>query len=156
MSTSPLTLALYQPDIPQNVGAAIRLCACLNTGLEIVEPCGFPWDPRKIRQSAMDYFDRLNPKLHQSWDRFLDLHQGRRRIVLLTTRADLPYPAFSFRPDDILLAGRESEGVPEAVHRATDARIGISMAPELRSLNVVNAAAMVLGEALRQTRWNAG
>ncbi len=154
MASSPLTLALYQPEIPQNVGAAIRLCACLDIGLEIVEPCGFLWDPRRIRQSAMDYFDRLAPKLHQNWEAFLDLHQGKRRIVLLTSRADTPYLDFSFRPGDILLTGQESRGAPESVHQAADARIGVPMAPGLRSLNMVNAAAMVLGKAIRQTRWN--
>lgn len=152
MASSPVSLALYQPEIPQNVGAAIRLCACLDIGLEIVEPCGFLWDPRRIRQSAMDYFDRLAPKLHKNWEAFLDLHQGTRRIVLLTSRADTPYLDFTFRPGDILLTGQESRGAPESVHQAVDARIGIKMAPGLRSLNVVNAAAMVLGEALRQTR----
>lgn len=154
MGFPSLTLALYQPDIPQNVGAAIRLCACLGVGLEIVEPCGFLWDPRKVRQSALDYYDRLQPKLHQSWCDFIDLYQGRRRILLLTTKASTPYYGFRFEEGDILLAGRESVGAPEEVHRAASARITVPMAEGLRALNMVNACAMVLGEALRQTRWS--
>lgn len=153
MSLSSLSLALYQPDIPQNVGAAIRLCACLGANLEIIEPCGFLWDPRRIRQSALDYYDRLQPILHQSWDDFIDLYQDRRRIILLTTKAESPYHGFGFKEGDILLAGRESVGVPEQVHQAASARINVPMAEGLRSLNVVNACAMILGEALRQTRW---
>ncbi len=153
MSPSSLSLALYQPDIPQNVGAAIRLCACLSVRLEIIAPCGFLWEPRKIRQSALDYYDRLEPKLHESWRDFIDLYQGQRRIILLTTKADSPYCGFRFEANDILLAGRESVGVPEEVHTAAFARVGVPMAEGLRSLNVVNACAMVLGEALRQTRW---
>jgi tRNA (cytidine/uridine-2'-O-)-methyltransferase len=154
MGFPSLSLALYQPDIPQNVGAAIRLCACLNVPLEIIEPCGFLWDPRKVRQSALDYYDRLQPTLHQSWGDFLDLYQGRRRIILLTTKASAPYCGFRFESGDILLAGRESVGAPEEVHQAASARITVPMAEGLRALNMVNACAMVLGEALRQTRWS--
>ncbi len=143
------SLALYQPDIPQNVGAAMRLCACLGCPLDIIEPCGFPWDERRIRQSAMDYYEAASLTRHASWDKFLQAKQG--RIVLLTTKAAVPYTDLAFQPGDILVAGRESAGVPEDVHNAADARIVIPMRPGLRSLNVVNACAMVLGEALRQT-----
>jgi tRNA (cytidine/uridine-2'-O-)-methyltransferase len=143
-------LAFYQPDIPQNVGAAMRLCACLGTGLEIIEPCGFIWDERKIRQSAMDYYDASGLARHSSWEKFLNLSKGQRRIVLLTTKGAQPYTGFAFSPDDVLLMGRESAGVPDDVHEAADARLTIPMRPGFRSLNVVNAAAMVLGEALRQ------
>lgn len=153
MGFPSLSLALYQPDIPQNVGAAIRLCACLDVRLEIIEPCGFLWDPRKVRQSALDYYDRLQPSLHQSWQDFIDLYQGRRRIILLTTKASAPYCGFRFESGDILLAGRESVGAPEEVHQTASARITVPMAEGLRALNMVNACAMVLGEALRQTRW---
>lgn len=146
-----INLAFYQPDIPQNVGAAMRLCACLGTGLEIIEPCGFVWDDRKIRQSAMDYYDACGLVRHTSWRAFLDTNQGKRRIVLLTTKAAEPYTGFAFAPDDVLLMGRESAGVPDDVHAAADARLIIPMRPGLRSLNVVNAAAIVMGEALRQT-----
>lgn len=145
-------LALYQPDIPQNVGAAMRLCACLGVGLEIIEPCGFIWDDRKIRQSAMDYYDACKLARHTSWQAFFDANKGKRRIVLLTTKAAQPYTGFAFAPDDVILTGRESAGVPDDVHAAADARLTIPMRPDLRSLNVVNAAAMVIGEALRQIK----
>lgn len=154
VASPDIRLALYQPDIPQNVGAAIRLCACVGAGLEIIQPCGFVWDARKIRQSAMDYYDRLDPVIHNGWEGFMDMHKGRRRVILLTTRAEMPYSRMRFAPGDVLLTGRESEGVPEAVRGAVDFRVGVPMEPGLRSLNVINAAAMVLGEALRQVRWN--
>lgn len=147
----PLRLALYQPDIPQNAGAAMRLCACLGAGLDVIEPCGFPWDDRKIKRSGMDYADRAAVARHPSWEAFLAAYGGRQRIILMTTKADMGYTEFGFRPDDIVLAGRESAGVPGAVHAAADARIGIPMMPGMRSLNVVTAAAMILGEATRQT-----
>ncbi|MCD8566691.1 MAG: tRNA (cytidine(34)-2'-O)-methyltransferase [Alphaproteobacteria bacterium] len=144
-------LSLYQPDIPQNVGAAIRLCACLGLELDIIEPTGFPWDERKIRQSALDYINALTLNRYSSWEKFKDVHTGQ-RIILLSTKAALPYTEFSFRNDDILLAGRESAGVPDDVHNASDARVFIPMRPGLRSLNVITACAMVAGEALRQIR----
>ncbi len=143
-------LALYQPDMPGNVGAAIRLSAGLGVPLDIIEPCGFPWDERKIRTAAMDYIDLASLSRHTSWNAFKAQAPG--RIVLLTTKTALPYYDFSFREDDILLLGRESAGVPLDIHDAADAQITIKMAPGARSLNVINAAAMVLGEALRQTR----
>ncbi len=143
-------LALYQPDMPGNVGAAIRLSAGLGVPLDIIEPCGFPWDERKIRTAAMDYIDLASLSRHTSWNAFKGQAPG--RIVLLTTKTALPYYDFSFRKDDILLLGRESAGVPLDIHDAADAQITIKMAPGARSLNVINAAAMVLGEALRQTR----
>lgn len=146
-----IRLALYQPDIPQNAGAAMRLCACLGAGLDIIEPCGFVWDERRIRRAGMDYIDGLAIERHSGWAEFLDKHRGRNRIVLLTTKAGMAYTDFRFRPGDILLAGRESAGVPDEVHRAADARIIIPMAAGMRSLNVVTAAAMAAGEALRQT-----
>lgn len=146
-----LRLALYQPDIPQNAGAAMRLCACLGAGLDVIEPCGFPWDDRKIRRSGMDYAGRAAVARHSSWEAFIAAYGGRRRIILMTTKADMVYTEFGFSPDDIVLAGRESAGVPGAVHAAADARIGIAMKPGMRSLNVVTAAAMILGEAIRQT-----
>ncbi len=147
-----IALALYQPDIPQNVGAAMRLCACTGVELHIIEPCGFPWNERKIRQSGMDYVEKMEYSLHDSWEKFRASVAGR-RIILLTTRpAASPYYNFGFQKGDILLAGRESAGVPDSVHNAADARLRIPMAGDARSLNVVNAASMVLGEALRQTK----
>lgn len=144
-----LSLALYQPDIPQNVGAAMRLCACLGVGLDLIEPFGFPWDERKIRQSGMDYIDLVKYTRHESWNKFHTQKQG--RLVLMTTKGALTYSDFRFQDSDILLAGRESAGVPEDIHAAADARIYIPMKAEARSLNVINAAAMILGEASRQT-----
>ena len=146
-----MRLALYQPDIPQNAGAAMRLCACLGVGMDVIEPCGFLWDDKKIRRSAMDYIDGLDLVRHSSWDVFLAARTPA-RLILLTTRGDLPYTKHTFRPDDILLLGRESAGVPQDVHDRADARIIIPMMPGMRSLNVINAAAMVLGEALRQKK----
>ncbi|MBU0858362.1 MAG: tRNA (cytidine(34)-2'-O)-methyltransferase [Alphaproteobacteria bacterium] len=146
-----IRLALYQPDIPQNSGAAMRLCACVGAGLDIIEPCGFVWDDKKIKRSALDYTAGLTMTRHTSWDAFLAARSPQNRIILLTTKGDMPYTDFTFRPDDILMMGRESAGVPDDVHNRADARVIIPMRPGMRSLNVINAAAMVLGEALRQT-----
>lgn len=145
-----IRVALYQPDIPQNVGAMMRLCACTGTGLDIIEPCGFPWDERKIRQSGLDYADMATYRRHNSWEKFRAETAGK-RLVLMTTKASLPYTQFAFSENDILLAGRESAGVPDEIHKTIEARICIPMQPGLRSLNIVNATAMILGEALRQT-----
>lgn len=150
LNSPMLSLALYEPDIPQNAGAAIRLCACLGISLEVIEPCGFPWDERKIRQSGMDYREKVALTRHASWTRFRAACEGR-RLILLTTKAAIPYTDYDFRNGDILIAGRESAGVPDHVHAAADGRILIPMRPGLRSLNVINSSAMVLGEALRQT-----
>ena len=143
-------IALYEPDIPQNVGAAIRLCACLGLTLDIIEPCGFPWDEKKIKQAAMDYRNAVNLVRHDSWSEFQKTYQER-RIVLMTTKSSKPYTEFPFRADDILLAGRESAGVPEEIHQSMDGHIAIPMQEGLRSLNIINATAMITGEALRQT-----
>ncbi len=145
----PLHLALYQPDIPQNVGAAMRLCACLDVALHIIEPCGFPWDMRKIRQAGMDYVDAIEITRHKSWATFRENQGG--RILLMTTKGAQPYTQFEYQDGDILLAGRESAGVPDHVHEAADERLVIPMKAGIRSLNIINAGAMVLGEALRQT-----
>lgn len=140
---------MYQPDIPQNVGAMMRLAACTGAELHIIEPCGFPWNERKIRQSGMDYVDNMDYTRHESWAKFVENIAGR-RLVLLTTKAAEPYYNFEFQDGDIVLAGRESAGVPDEVHNAAHARLLIPMAGSARSLNVVNATSMVLGEALRQ------
>ena len=144
-----MRLALYEPDIPQNAGALMRLGACLGVPVDIIEPCGFVLSDRRLRRAGMDYLTRSEIVRHESWTSFLA--QRRSRLVLLTTQAIEPYAAFAFRADDILLLGRESAGVPEGVHRAADARLRVPMRPGLRSINVALAAAMVLGEALRQT-----
>lgn len=146
-----INLALFQPEIPQNTGAAMRLTACMGIRLDIIEPTTFIWDDAKIRRSAMDYIDFVDLKRHANWESFRTTYQGR-RIILLTTKSDQSYLDFSFQTGDILLAGQESAGVPEHVDTSCDARLTIPMAAGLRSMNVVNACAMVVGEALRQVR----
>ncbi|HKX64186.1 MAG TPA: tRNA (cytidine(34)-2'-O)-methyltransferase [Rhizomicrobium sp.] len=145
-----MRLALYEPDIPQNAGSLMRLGACLGVGIDIIEPCGFLLSDRNFRRAGMDYLQSANIRRHESWTLF---HQAARpaRLVLLTTRGDRTYTDFAFAPGDVLLVGRESAGVPQAVHDGVDARLVIPLRPGLRSLNVAQAAAMVLGEALRQT-----
>lgn len=150
-----LRMALYQPDIPQNTGAALRLAACLDVALDIIEPTGFVWRPQELRRVAMDYASRARTTRHASWPRFLKAAAGR-RLILLTTRAETAYVDFRFAADDIVLLGRESAGVPDEVHAAATARLCVPLTAGARSLNVVVCAAMVLGEALRQTRWRAG
>jgi tRNA (cytidine/uridine-2'-O-)-methyltransferase len=148
-----LSLAAFEPDIPQNTGAFMRLCAGFDMGLEIIEPCGFIWDERKIKQSALDYYHNVRLTRHTSWERFLENLNGR-RIILLTNKGDpTPYTGFAFRADDILLVGRESAGVPDFVHNQADARLIIPMSPHIRSFNVAMAAAIVAGEAMRQLGW---
>ena len=148
-----MRLVLFQPDIAQNAGTLFRLAACLDVPVDIIEPCGFHLDDRRLRRAALDYLDALELTRHASWQAYTDqrAEAGRGRLVLLTTRGEVPYTDFAFRTDDRLMVGRESAGVPEAVHRAADARLRIPIRPHLRSINVALAAAMVLGEALRQT-----
>ena len=146
-----LRLALYQPDIPQNCGTILRMCACLGVGADIIEPAGFPVSDRHFRRSGMDYLDKVDIARHISWTAFRAHVQPARRIVLLSTRAAHFYADFSFRADDVLMLGRESAGVPDNVHEAVDERVLIPMRADMRSLNIAVAAAMVLGEALRQT-----
>lgn len=145
-----MRLALYAPDIPQNTGTLMRLCACLGVALDIIEPCGFALSDKNLKRAGMDYLDRLDMTRHMNWDSFAAAHNTR-RLVLLTTKTDVPYTGFGFRPDDVLVTGRESAGVPDDIHAACTARVTVPMAAGLRSLNVAVAAAMVLGEALRQT-----
>ena len=145
-----MRLALFEPDIPQNCGTLIRLGACLNVPVDIIEPCGFPLGDRGLKRAGMDYLDLAALTRHPSWGAFEAARQGR-RLVLLTTRASTPFQSFRFEASDLLMLGRESAGVPDHVHQAADARIVIPMQPPARSLNVAIAGAMVLGEALRQT-----
>lgn len=145
----PIHLALFQPEIPQNTGVAMRLCACMGIPLDIIEPTGFLWDEAKIRRSAMDYIDHVTLHKHANWDSFrADYAQN--RVLLLTTKSDQSYLDFAFQDGDILLAGQESAGAPEYVHAQVDARLTIPMPGGVRSMNVVNACAMVVGEAMRQ------
>lgn len=146
---SPLHLALYQPEIPQNTGAAMRLTACMGIPLDIIEPTTFVWDDAKIRRSAMDYIDHVDLRRHASWAEFRKTY-SQRRVILLTTKSDQSYLDFTYQAGDILMAGQESAGAPPEVHAAVDARLTIPMAGGVRSMNVINACAMVVGEALRQ------
>ena len=148
--SADIRVALYQPDIAANTGAIMRLCAGLGAGLDIIEPCGFVLDDRRLRRVAMDYIEHLSFVRHRSWEDFI-AGTGTRRLILLTTKGGIAYHRFAFRRDDILLAGRESAGVPEDVHARADARLLVPMQPGVRSLNVAMSAAIVLAEALRQT-----
>lgn len=147
----PLRLALFEPDIPQNTGTLMRACACLGVGMDIIEPCGFILDDKRLRRAAMDYRDKLSLLRHVSWAQF---DQWRRahghRLVLVETDGAESHTRFAFQPGDILIMGRESAGVTPAVVAAAEKSVFIPMRAGLRSLNVAMAAAMVLGEALRQ------
>ena len=148
------TLALYEPDIPQNTGAMLRTCACMGVDAAIIEPAAFPVSDRAFRRAGMDYLDHVAIGRHADFADFRSwCDRDGRRLVLLTTRVAEAYTDFAFRPDDVVLVGRESAGVPDAVHAAADARLRIAMAGDLRSLNVSVAAAMVLGEMRRQIGW---
>jgi tRNA (cytidine/uridine-2'-O-)-methyltransferase len=144
-----LSLALFEPDIPQNCGTILRLAACLGLGVDIIEPCGFVWDDRRLRRAGMDYLESVELRRHESWTAFATAPHG--RLVLMTTGAERSFLDFAFEPGDVILLGRESAGVPAIVHQAADARLRIPMRPGRRSINVALAASMVLGEALRQT-----
>jgi tRNA (cytidine/uridine-2'-O-)-methyltransferase len=147
----PLCLALFQPDIPQNAGTMLRLCACLGAEAALIEPAGFPMSSSHFRRAGMDYLDHVRIDRHISWRAFEDWRATKgRRLALLTTRGDLAYTDFAFAAGDIIMVGRESAGVPDEVFDAADARLVIPLRGGLRSLNVAVAAAMVLGEALRQ------
>lgn len=149
-----MRLALYEPDIPQNAGTILRLSACMGVAVDIIEPCGFILDDRRLRRAGMDYLEATDLTRHSSWRAYGLWRAGSGRagrLVLLTTRAAARYTDFAFDCSDTLLFGRETGGVPPDVHAAADARLMIPMAPEMRTLNVAVAAAMVLGEALRQT-----
>jgi tRNA (cytidine/uridine-2'-O-)-methyltransferase len=146
-----IRIALYQPDIAQNTGTILRLAACLGIAVDIIEPAGFPVSDKAFRRSGMDYLDHVAWKRHDDMAAFDTWRrQDGRRLVLMTTQGASPYTDFAFRPGDLLMAGRESAGVPQTVHAVADARIVVPMRPGLRSLNVAVATAMVTGEALRQ------
>jgi len=174
-----MRLILYQPDIASNFGALLRLCACMGVPCHVIEPCGFPLDDRRMKRAGMDYVEQVELVRHASWEEFqkyiafpaqagIQSPQGdpglrreggrededgiKNRLILLSTKAATPYTQFQFQPGDMLLLGRESAGVPDAVRDACDATVTIPMQPPARSLNVAMAAAMVLGEALRQVR----
>lgn len=144
-----MRLALFQPDIPQNVAAVTRLAACFGVPLDLIAPYGFIWDERKLKRVGMDYLDAADITHHTGWQAFLAAKDDA-RIVLLTTKGATPLPAFAFRPNDILLLGRESAGVPDDVHDAADARLIVPIRKSTRSLNVAQTAAIAIAEGLRQ------
>jgi tRNA (cytidine/uridine-2'-O-)-methyltransferase len=146
-----MQLALYQPDIPQNAGTILRLCACLGVTAHIIEPTGFPASDRAFRRAGMDYLDQVEIIRHIGWQDFEAFRRSESlRLVLTSTKAATRYTDFAYAKNDIVLLGRESAGVPEDVHNAADARIIIPMRESLRSINVAVTAAMIMGEALRQ------
>ncbi|GAB2174639.1 tRNA (cytidine(34)-2'-O)-methyltransferase [Dongia sp. agr-C8] len=148
-----MRLALYQPDIPQNTGAMLRLAACFGLSVDVILPAGFVFDDKRMRRAGMDYIDQVEIARHPSWESYLESrNDASGRLVLLTTKGERAYTDFAFGPEDTLLVGRESSGVPAEVAAAADARLVIPMRPGLRSLNVAMAAAIVAGEAMRQLR----
>ena len=148
-----MRIALFQPDIPQNTGTILRLCACLNVEAHIIEPSGFPVSDRHFRRAGMDYLDLVTIVRHDSWSNFQQWRNDKGyRLILFSTKGALPYLDHRYGMADILLFGRESAGVPDEVAAAADARLVIPIQPGLRSLNVAMATAMALGEALRQTQ----
>jgi tRNA (cytidine/uridine-2'-O-)-methyltransferase len=147
-----MRIALYQPDIPQNTGTILRLCACLGIEAHIIAPAGFPTSDRAFRRAGMDYLDAVALVRHSSWQAFEAWRrEDGHRLLLFTTAATMSYLDYRYQSGDVLLFGRESAGVPAEVHDAADARLRIPLRPGLRSLNVALAAAMAAGEALRQT-----
>ena len=152
-TSQPVALALYQPDIPQNLGAIMRLCACFGMGLHVIEPCGFPLDDNRIRRAGMDYIEHVNWQRHSSWEAFeAFIGAHKQRLVLLTAHGTDSYDRVHFEAGDILLFGRESAGVPQGVHQRADLRLTIPMEEGLRSLNIASSAAIVSGEVMRQMR----
>jgi tRNA (cytidine/uridine-2'-O-)-methyltransferase len=146
-------IALYQPEIPQNTGTLMRLCACLSIHLDVIHPCGFLWDDRRLKRAGMDYMDIACVQHHTNWEDFYNWACDKgHRIILLDTQAEIIYTDFSFQHGDILLMGRESTGVPKDVFNLLSHRIRIPTAPNCRSLNVSLAASMVVGEGLRQQK----
>jgi tRNA (cytidine/uridine-2'-O-)-methyltransferase len=145
-----MRIALFEPEIAGNVGAILRLGACLGAAVDLIEPLGFVWDDRRVRRTAMDYIDHVTVVRHAGFDAFR-ASVGSRRLVLFTTKARQSAYDFAYGPEDVLLFGKESGGVPTAVAQACDARVRIPIRPEVRSMNLATAAALALGEALRQT-----
>jgi len=149
--TDHLRLALFEPDIPQNTGTLLRLAACFAVPVDLIEPCGFVFDDRRLRRALLDYAARVTICRHNSWTAFEANRDPASRLVLLTTAGTVALHRFTFAPEDTLLVGRESAGVPDYVHRTAAARVVIPLAPAARSLNVALAGAIALAEALRQT-----
>jgi tRNA (cytidine/uridine-2'-O-)-methyltransferase len=153
----PVDLALYQPDIANNTGTLIRLGACLGTTIHIIHPTGFAFSPKALARAGMDYVDHAAVREHVSWSTFNDWRRAEgRRLVLLTTKAETSAYGVNYGADDIVMVGRESAGVPDAVAEACDVRVRIPMRDGMRSINVALAATLILGEAKRQTDGFAG
>jgi len=146
-------IALFQPDIPQNTAATIRLCACLNVTLEIIEPCGFQFNEKKLKSIYMDYYEKCKIIRHLSFEDFIET-KNNKRIILLTTKAKKIYYNFQFKRDDTILFGRESAGVPDSVHKIVNERLKIPISKNTRSLNVVTSVSIALSEALRQNNYS--
>lgn len=146
-----MRLALFEPDIPQNTGALLRLAACFGIEVDLIEPCGFLFDDRRVRRAALDYLVNLSVRRHASWGAFLTEHDPRSRLILMTTSGSVALHSFAFAAEDTILLGRESSGAPVEVHRAASARVVIPLSPTARSLNVALAGAIAVAEALRQT-----
>ncbi len=144
-----MQLALFQPDIPQNLGTLIRFCACMGIALHIIEPCGFPFDEKKVRRAALDYADKAKLIRHVDWKSFVEA-TAKNRLILATTKSAKPYMQVRYEKDDILIMGRESAGAPNYVHMHADERVIIRMEEGCRSLNIAVSAAMIMGEMLRQ------
>jgi tRNA (cytidine/uridine-2'-O-)-methyltransferase len=148
---SALRLALYEPDIPQNTGALLRLAACFGVAVDLIEPFGFVFDDRRLKRAALDYAALAQVARHASWVSFMASRAADSRLVLMTTSGDVALDRFVFAPGDTILLGRESAGVPRPIHDAVDARVVIRLRAQARSLNVAQAGAIALYEALRQT-----
>ena len=144
-----LNIALYQPDIPQNTAAIIRLCSCFDTTIEIIGPCGFHLDDKRLKRVTMDYLEKSKIITYKSYDSFL-LNKKKSRIILMTTKAKKNYYEFKFKPEDTLLFGRESAGVPKIVHNNSYQQLKIPIKKNTRSLNISIAVAITLSEALKQ------
>ncbi|MCH2549122.1 MAG: tRNA (cytidine(34)-2'-O)-methyltransferase [Alphaproteobacteria bacterium] len=146
-----MRLALFEPDIPQNTGTILRMAACLGVPVDLIEPAGFIINNKLMKRAGMDYLNHADLTRHKSWKSYSEQRQENKRIILLTTRAKISYINFKFNPDDTLLLGRETSGVPSEIHDFVDASLKIPMQEHMRSLNVAIAAAIVLGDALKQT-----
>ena len=145
-------IALYEPDIPQNTAAIIRICSCLGADLEIIEPCGFLFSDKRFKRVAMDYFDKNMIKFYQSYNKFFESKKNH-RVILMTTKASVSYATFNFKADDTILFGRESAGVPKQVHNLVNNKLKIPMMNNKRSLNIASSVAIILAENLKQNKF---